>query len=259
MNAVMLAGGAPQKNDALYPYTQGAPKALLDLAGKPMGQWVLDALSASNAVEGIVVVGLPPESGLHSPKIIGYLADEGDLLANMLAGLRFVRERFPGAEYTLLLSSDIPSLTSEAVDWVVSNASHLHVDLVYHVVTREMMERRFPGANRTFVRLKDVEVCGADVGIVRTALVDTYPDREVFERAVAARKAPFQMAAILGWKTLLMIALRQWTLQQVVGAVGAKLRIHGEAVISPYAEIAMDADKPAQVDLLRADLASHTH
>jgi NDP-sugar pyrophosphorylase family protein len=47
MDAVVTAGGIPQPEELLYPYTQGKPKAMLDIGGKPMVQWVLDALSGS--------------------------------------------------------------------------------------------------------------------------------------------------------------------------------------------------------------------
>ena len=47
MNAIVTAGGIPQPGEPLYEVTQGGPKALLDIAGKPMVQWVLDALSGS--------------------------------------------------------------------------------------------------------------------------------------------------------------------------------------------------------------------
>jgi hypothetical protein len=39
-----------------------------------------------------------------------------------------------------------------------------------------------------------------------------------------------------------------------VERVGRRLNLRGRAIISPYAEIAMDVDKPHQFDLLRADM-----
>ncbi len=58
MDAIVLAGGIPQPDDPLYAYTQGKPKPLLEIAGKPMLQWVLNALSASDHVDNVVIVGL---------------------------------------------------------------------------------------------------------------------------------------------------------------------------------------------------------
>ena len=260
MDAVVLAGGTPQPDDPLYPYTQGKPKALLEMAGKPMAQWVLDALSASPEIGHIYIVGLTAQDGLQTHKPVTYLPNQGSILANILAGLRAILQdrgsADPAAEYSLIASADIPTITPEIVDWTASNARDLQADLVYHVIPRETMEKRFPGANRTYLRLKDVEVCGADLNVVRTSIANT--NTEIFGRLIAARKNPLKEAAILGWKTLLMIALRRWTLQRVVAEASARIGIRGVGVISPYAEMAMDADKPHQVEILRADLARHS-
>ena len=44
MDAIVTAGGIPRPEDPLYTYSHGDSKALIDVAGKPMIQWVLDAL-----------------------------------------------------------------------------------------------------------------------------------------------------------------------------------------------------------------------
>ena len=73
MDAIITAGGIPTEEDLLYEYTQGGNKAMLDLAGKPMIQWVLDAVSDSKSVERAVIVGLDEDSGLNCSKEIAYI------------------------------------------------------------------------------------------------------------------------------------------------------------------------------------------
>ena len=58
MDAIVTAGGIPQPDEPLYAFTQGGPKALLDIFGKPMIQWVLDALEGAKGVDNIVIIGL---------------------------------------------------------------------------------------------------------------------------------------------------------------------------------------------------------
>jgi NDP-sugar pyrophosphorylase family protein len=65
MDALVLAGGIPQPGEPLYEFTQGKPKALLDISGKPMVQWVLDALSQARSIDRVVVVSLEEDSGLN--------------------------------------------------------------------------------------------------------------------------------------------------------------------------------------------------
>ncbi len=258
MDAVLLAGGVPTPDDPLYALTQGRPKALLPLAGKPMAQWVVDALDGATTVERIVVVGLPATDVLHARKPMTYIPGAGDLLDNILAGLREVLRLNPASEFTLLASSDIPAVTAEIVDAMAVDATREAMDVVYHVVTRETMEARFPGANRTYLRLRDVAVCGADLNVVRTGIVHGQVAEQV-RRIIAARKNPLQEAAIVGWKLLLMVALRRWTLAQVAAEVTRRLHIVGAVHVTPYAEAAMDVDKPHQFEILQRDLAARQH
>jgi bifunctional N-acetylglucosamine-1-phosphate-uridyltransferase/glucosamine-1-phosphate-acetyltransferase GlmU-like protein len=58
MDVIIPAGGIPRPSHPIYKYTQGKPKALLDIAGKPMIQWVLDALSEAKSVGHVAVVGV---------------------------------------------------------------------------------------------------------------------------------------------------------------------------------------------------------
>jgi len=174
MDAVVLAGGTPAPNDPLYPYAQGRPKVLIDIAGKPMLQWVLEALDAVADIDAIVIVGLTESHGLQSAKVRAYLPDQGGMLANILAGLREVLRRHPQAEYAALLAGDIPAITPEMVHWMVAQIDPDEpFDIAYTVIRREVMEARFPEARRTYARLKDITACGGDFHFVRPTLVNT--------------------------------------------------------------------------------------
>ena len=93
MDAIVMAGGIPRAEDPLYEYTQGDPKALLDIAGKPMIQWVLDAISGSATVERVVLISLPEDANLECTKPVTYLPDQGGLRRVMRSpAARKVRE-----------------------------------------------------------------------------------------------------------------------------------------------------------------------
>lgn len=252
MDAVVLAGGIPAPGDLLYEETQGSPKALLDVAGQPMVQWVLNALSASQ-VENIFLVGLTADSGLHSTRPLTYIPDQGSLLLNMRAGAEAVRQKNTSAEYALFVSGDIPAITGEMVDWVLDAASRTRDDIYYNVIQREVMEARFPGSNRTYTHLKDMEVCGGDMNIGR---LDLLLDQEgPWEEIIRRRKNPLAQAALIGFDTLFLLVLRQLTLESAIQRITRKLQVTGRALVCPFAEVGMDVDKPHQLALLRADLA----
>lgn len=253
MDAIILSGGVPQPGEPLYDFTQGQPKALIDIRGKPMVQWVLDALEKAGSVDRIVVVGLPQDINLISTKIKEYLPSQSDMLENVRSGVRKILELHPGAKHVLIVSSDIPAITPEIVEWVVQTATDTEVDIYYNIITRQVMEARFPGSRRSYTRLKDYEVCGGDVNVVKTITVTE--NDELYKKVLAARKNVFKQAALIGYGTLLLLVLRRIDVEGAVNRVCSKLNIKGKAVLCPYAEVGMDVDKPHQLELLRMDLA----
>ena len=253
MDAIVTAGGIPKPDEPLYPYTQGASKALLDVAGKPMIQWVLDALSEAKEIENVLVMGLQADSGIQCDKPLTFMPNQGSMLENILGGIKQVLETNPNAHHVLLVSSDIPGITSEMVDWVVETCMQTDDDVYYNVIKREVMEARYPGSRRTFTRLKDVEVCGGDMNVVRTMTVDEH--RETWDRIIESRKNAMKQAALIGFDTLILFLLHAVTLDEAVQKVCQRLKLKGRAVLCPYAEVGMDVDKPHQLEMMRLDLA----
>ena len=129
MDAIVLAGGIPQPDEPLYTYTNGDPKALTDIAGKPMIQWVLDALSGAKHVDNVIIVGLSPKNELACSKPIYYLSNQGRMLSNIVLGVNKSLELDKKTQYVLVVSADIPSLQPEMVDWLVETCMETKDDL----------------------------------------------------------------------------------------------------------------------------------
>jgi len=252
MDAVILAGGEEEIGSPLYDYTHGKNKTLLDLAGKTMIQWSVDALTGAESVDRLHVIGLDESAGISSEKPLEYYPDQGSMLSNILAGIELVHARNPGASHILLASGDIPAITPEIVDWRIQTGLERDVDIDYAVVEKDVMETRFPGANRSYIKLRDHMVCGGDMNLVHVKMIDA---RDLWEKLVAARKNVLKQAVLVGWDLLLLLLIRQLTLAHAEKRVCENLSITGHVTISPYAEVAMDIDKPHQLEILRADLA----
>jgi GTP:adenosylcobinamide-phosphate guanylyltransferase len=253
MDAVVIAGGIPQPQESLYAYSKGNPKALIDVAGKPMVQWVLDALGEARTVERIVLIGLTDKAGLSCRKPLYYISNEGKMLANVQAGTAKVKELNPKAEYVLFSTSDIPALTGSMVDWVINTSMQTKHDLYYTVIPRQAMDDRFPTSRRTFIQLKDLEACGGDMHVARTSMVGR--NSEFWERLIEARKSPASQASLLGFDIIFRFLTRQLTAEDVIRRVAERLGLRGRALISPFAELGMDVDKPHQLEIMRAHLA----
>jgi GTP:adenosylcobinamide-phosphate guanylyltransferase len=254
MDAIVTAGGIPQPKDALYPYSNGHSKALIDVAGKPMIQWVLDALSDSKKVDNVIIIGLSPKSGLTCKKPIHYISNQGRMLANIVAGVNKSLELHKKNEYVLIVSSDIPTLKGEMVDWLVKTAMQTKDDIYYGVCPREVMEARFPTSKRTYTHLSDMDVCGADVNIIHVNQVTQHLD--TWEALIGNRKSPLRQAAVIGLDTLYQLWRRKFTLKQLEKRASERIGMKGRAIIWEHAEPCMDVDKPHQLEMMRADLAA---
>ncbi len=252
MDAIVTAGGIPQPGEPLYEYTQGKSKALLVIDGKPMIQWVLDALCAADTIDHVVIVGLTADSGLECPKIGGYLPNQGGMLSNIKAGIQKVSEINPNVQHILLVSSDIPTITGEMVNWVVNTAMQTDEDAYYNIIKRETMEARFPGSKRTYTRFKDIELCGGDMNVIRASIS---ANESFWEKIIAARKNALKQASLLGFDTLILMLLHAITLESAVKRVTKRVGLTGRVLVCPYAEVGMDVDKPNQLEIVRADLA----
>lgn len=256
MHCVILAGGTVSPEDPLYAYTNGRPKALLDMAGRTMLERVVDALQGCREVENILVVGLPEDVvaqySLSFQRPVSFLPDQGSMVGNMLASGDWYREHFPGTNVVVGCSADIPTLTAAIVDELIERCRPWDSAVYYIFVTRDVLEKRFPDSHRTYSRIGGLEVAGGDMAIARLDVV--VERRELLESLTNLRKHPWQIARLVGLKTLLKFLLRRLTFDDIettaTRLVGRPVKI----ILMDRAELAMDADKPFQVDMLRADL-----
>lgn len=254
MDAIVTAGGIPLPEEPLYSYTQGHSKALVDIAGKPMIQWVLDALNESKKVDNIIIMGLSEKNGLKITKPVYYLPNEGRMLANIVSGIQKILELNPATEYALIVSSDIPGLRGEMADWLVGEIEKTPADIYYGVIQKEVMEKRYPDSRRTWTHLKDMDVCGADINAVHVSMATEHLD--TWEELIGKRKSPLKQAATIGFSTLVLMLLRRLNLDDLVKRVSERIGIRGKAIVWSWAEAGMDVDKPHQLEIMRKDLSS---
>jgi molybdopterin-guanine dinucleotide biosynthesis protein A len=254
MIAIVTAGGEAQPGEPLYELTQGGLKAMLEINGKPMVQWVLDALGGVNRIEHVVLVGLPPETDLVCTHPMIILPDEGSMLGNIRAGAVEASRIAPDDTHALLVSGDVPGIRPDILEWLLDQASDPSIDLYYSVIERASMEAEFPNSRRTYIHLKNMQVCGGDVHCFRmAAAVEEGP---LWKKLIDARKSPIRQASLVGYDTLFFLVLRQLSLKDAEQMACKRLNIKARAVLCPYPQIGMDVDKPFQYEMIR-DYLTH--
>lgn len=256
MDALVVAGGKPEPDDDLFPYTQGEPKALIKMGERTMLERVVDALQSSGQIDEIVVIGLGHDHGQTFMRPVHHVPDQGSLIANGTAGIAYLYRLNPTPRYIMGASADIPALTSGIVDQLIETCRPFQHSLYYTLVTQEIMEKRFPNSKRTYVQLKNLFVAGGDLFIFHTDLVKTNP--QLMEALSNARKHAWQLARIVGFRILLKFVFHRLTLEDVEKAGGRLIDGSVKTILFPHAELAMDADRAYQVEILQEQFHSRS-
>ncbi|GAA5534405.1 hypothetical protein Dalu01_02816 [Deinococcus aluminii] len=244
----MLGGGDPGDPFAA---AHGVPvKALIPVGGVPMALHVLRALRASRRVARVAYVGptTPEMDGLIDEGV----TDHGTLLSNLEAGV----EALAGAglapgERVLVVTADIPLVTPGQLAEVL-DAAPPEAALVYPVVRRGDCERAFPGVKRTYASLREGTFTGGNVFLLDPRLIGQFLPR--LRAVLAARKAPLQLAALIGPGILLKLLTRRLTVRELENRVSALLGVPARALITGHAAIGTDVDKDADLRLAEAHL-----
>jgi CTP:molybdopterin cytidylyltransferase MocA len=250
--AVVTAGWSPEEGDPLAKYTQGKPKALIPIAGKPMVAHVIDTLAASRYIQHIVVVALDPAAEVQLSVPVERVPDAGGLLANTEAGIQYALSCYPQMDAVLLSGCDVPTITPAIVDAFIEECFRTDHDMYYTIVERSVMEARFPESRRTYAHMREGDFAGGDLLLFRPGV--TFNQQELWQELAKARKNALRQARLFGLWTFLKLLLRRLTIAEAEQRARKVLNVHGRAIPFPYAEVGMDVDKPFQLEIVRAEL-----
>lgn len=245
-DAIVLAGGGiePGLEAGL------ANKAFLPLAGRPLVAHVVLALQGVRGIDRLAAVG--PGAALRAvlPADVLVVDDAGGIMDNVVRTLGALGS----TARTLVVAGDIPLLTARAVEDFYAACENNSADFHYVIVPQDVMERAFPGARKTFVRVADGTFTGGSVMLFNPAVVDRV--RTFVDRVVAARKKPWLLAQLFGWSIVMKFASGRLTIAEMQERVTEILGITARAIISPHAEVAMDVDvgKPENLEIIRRAL-----
>jgi hypothetical protein len=210
-------------------------KALL-----PLGQdSLLDrAVATARAVlnpEHITVVG-DEHVGRRLPADISHVPASGSIVDNLVRGF----EHHGGHQHNyIVLSSDLPFLTAEALQQFFETARH-YGDLAVPIVSREDFLARFPGAPNKFERIGGRYVTmGSAFYFSGAFLRSNVPLMRDFAKY---RKSPTKLAMLLGFEVLWGFLTRSITIETLERRASAIGGGTVRAVPTQAAELAYDID-----------------
>lgn len=243
-NALILAG--TKEKGPLEIAENVDNKALIMLDSRPMIDYIVDALNSSENIDRILVVG--PKNELHP--YIGKKVDEilnpgNSILGNMEIGLNF----FNSADNLLLLTSDIPLITSEAIDEFLEICTKRKAYIGYPIITKENIIKKYPGTERTYVKMREGIFCGGNIVFFKPEVF--FQKKKLIKELFDNRKATWKYVKILGLKFILKFLFKTLTLKEIEKRLTDILGYNSVAVMVSYPEIMIDLDKPSDLKLIR--------
>jgi len=235
IGAVVLAGGhVPPTLAHLCDH-----RALLQLNGRHRLDDLRETLQATPSVVATAIVtdaaALPPLAALP-----GYRVAAGEsIVENMQRGANALIDE--KVTHLLFVTGDIPLVTPEGLENYIRTSLGTGAALTYPIIPREASEIRFPGARRTYVKLREGTFTGGNAIFTTANLLDD--KAELIQGLYAARKQPLKLAKLLGLGTVLRLITGTITLPYIEAVATRILDAPARAIISPHPEIGFDVDK----------------
>lgn len=247
--AVVLAGSRPGR-DAFAEQFGTDLKALIPVAGEPMVRRPVRALLAGRAVRDVIILSQSPDriaAVVSRDTRVAFRESEGTIAETILRLCEDAQTPWP----LLVTTADHALLDTSTIDEFLSQASSAQVAV--GVVERRTLLHRFPAAQRTWLKFRGGAYTGANLFVLSSPAVR--PAIELWRSVEQDRKKVWRVLSLLGPVTLLCVALRLISLDEVMKQLGARLGIKVKAVALSNPLAGIDVDKPADHDLVEDILA----
>jgi hypothetical protein len=116
------------------------------------------------------------------------------------------------------------------------------------MITREEMDRQFPGSERTYFRLRSGSHTGGNAMLVNPRLIPAA--RDLGQRLFDQRKNAVGMLRIAGLGFVARFVLGRLEPKDLAGKIQQLLGGTGAAVVTPHASLAVDVDKPSDLAMV---------
>jgi molybdopterin-guanine dinucleotide biosynthesis protein A len=235
-HVVILAAGRGSDDPMAKAYGV-AHKCTLPIAGKPMLQWVLEALRLANISKPFVVVIDDLKVLPHEPDV-EVISAKSSAPASAIAAIQHIQS-YP----VLITTGDHPLLTPAIVNHMLVQSEQADADVLVGLATAETINAAYPETKRTYFNLGGTRVSGCNLFAVKSPnglkLLHRWQELE------RDRKKPWKLVSAFGVMPIVWFAFGLLTPDRAFGHISRKLGILVKPVLLPFAEAAIDVDKPS--------------
>jgi len=246
--AIILAGQRPE-GDPMAAYCNVQYKALIPIHGQTMLERVTRALLASAYIRKIVVMAQSPEalkkgisSDLAEHDHIAFVESNDGIATSVHGVVGTAVAPWP----VLVTTADNALLTGEILDFFLQ--SHAGQDVAVGVVERRIMLAAYPDARRTWLKFRGGAYSGANLFALQNAAAK--PALAMWAGVEKDRKKGWKIFAHFGLWLLLRALSRTIGFKDAMAQAGQRIGLRAEPILLPFAEAAIDVDKPADLELV---------
>ncbi len=222
----------------------GGRKSLVPVIGRPAISHLADALNSSELVSRVVVVG--DQAVLDAvPSAEGVSAASTEA-GSVVAGVRASEE----AEWCLVMSGDMPLVTAEAVDDLLTSAPES--DVVYPITSQQDMEDLYPSRKTGYLRVKEGHYAGSSCLLVRGNVA--LRKEKQLAQVLEARRSPAALLSLVGPWTAVKLMAGAMSLRDLERFLSDALGLDCRVFITHYPELLFSLDTPEDVSTAREQL-----
>lgn len=254
IDAVILAGSRPGR-DALLGEGGVATKALVPIGGRPMLLYVTDALLAVPAVSQIKILAQDSGALAASPELATLAVDPRVTFVDSGAGISTSLAAVVSGHAAPLLvtTADNVLLTPAMIADFLAGSSGS--DVAVAMVARDNLLARYPQSRRTWLKFRGGWWSGAN--LFRFGGRQVLPLLDFWSGIEQDRKKGLRIIAAFGPALLIAALLRLVTIQQGVQRAARRFGLVDARVVEMREpEACIDADKPADIELIEEILAA---
>ncbi len=248
---ILAASRGP--NDPMAEYYGVSHKCLIEVGGEKMLSRVVNVLSDHSSIQSIRVsiedeVALDLALGENREKVI-FEPSTTSAPASVLQALSHIND----GHKVLVTTADHALLDRDMLDFFMSSAEQSDSDLNVGLASDKTILGAYPNAKRTFLKFGPDRVSGCNLFAFKTPQAQKV--LAFWQQIEKNRKNPFKLVAAFGFKAIMAYLTSSINLEKAFELASDRIGVVAKPVLLPFANAAIDVDKPEDKDLVEDILA----